>query len=218
MVARGYDITNIVEARRVAAEVRAGDFEHGAWARARAAHLTRYWSGEEAPEGRRAEARVLWDAGGLTVRFDCPQTEPLVVADAPRLDRKTIGLWERDVCEMFLTPERGPVKHYAEFEVAPTGEWLDLTITVGPKELEKNWEYASGMTVAARAGKDSLKLAMRVPWKAFDHAPRAGERWRCNFFRCVGRDPSRGYLAWQPTHTPEPAFHVPEKFGWMVFK
>jgi hypothetical protein len=218
MVARGYDITNIVEALRVAGAVAAGDFENAAWARARAAHLTRYWSGEDAPEGRRAEARVVWDAGGLTVRFDCRQAEPPVVSDAPRLERKTIGLWERDVCEMFLTPERGPVKHYAEFEVAPTGEWLDLTVAVGPKELEKNWEYASGMTAAARAGKDSLTLAMRVPWKAFGRAPRAGERWRCNLFRCVGRDPARGYLAWQPTYTPEPAFHVPEKFGWMVFK
>ncbi len=218
MVARGYDITNIVEALRVAGELRAGDFEHGAWARARAAHLTRYWSGEEAPEGRRAEARAAWDAGGLTVRFDCRQVEPLVVSDAPRLDRKTVGLWERDVCEMFLTPEQGPVRHYAEFEVAPTGEWLDLAVKVGPKGLEKDWEYASGMTVAARAGKGSLTLAMRVPWKAFGRAPRAGERWRCNLFRCVGRDPARGYLAWQPTHTPEPAFHVPEKFGWMAFK
>jgi hypothetical protein len=132
MVARGFDITNIVEALRVAGGVRAGDFENGAWARARAAHLTRYWSGEEAPEGRRAEARVVWDAGGLTVRFDCRQTEPPVVSDAPRLDRKTVGLWERDVCEMFLTPEQGPVKRYAEFEVAPTGEWLDLTVAVGP--------------------------------------------------------------------------------------
>lgn len=218
MAATGYDATNIVEALRVAGGVRADDFENGAWVRARAAQLARYWSGEEAPEGRRAEARVAWDAGGLTVRFDCRQAEPLVVSDAPRLDRKTVGLWERDVCEMFLTPERGPVKHYAEFEVAPTGEWLDLAVTVGAQELEKDWGYASGMTAAARVGKGSVALAIRVPWKAFGRAPRAGHRWRCNLFRCVGRDPARGYLAWQPTHTPEPAFHVPEKFGWMVFK
>ena len=218
MVARGYDITNIVEALRVAGEVRAGDFENAAWARARAAHLTRYWSGEEAPEGRRAEARVLWDAGGLTVRFDCRQSEPLVVAERPRLDAKTIGLWERDVCEIFVAPGDGPVRHYYEFEVAPTGEWLDLRIDVGPRELEKDWQYASGMTAAARVGRGSLTLGLRVPWASLGRTPAAGERWRCNLFRCVGRDPGRGYLAWQPTHAPEPAFHVPEKFGWMVFR
>jgi hypothetical protein len=218
MVARGYELTNIVEALRVGAGVAAGDFENPAWARARAAHIARYWSGEDAPPGRRAEARVLWDASGFAVRFDCRQAEPLVVSDAPRLDRKTVGLWERDVCEMFLTPEQGPVKHYAEFEVAPTGEWLDLTVAVGPKELEKNWEYASGMTAAARVRPGSVTSSLRVPWEAFGRAPSKGERWRCNLFRCVGRDPSRGYLAWQPTHTPEPAFHVPEKFGWIVFR
>ncbi len=74
------------------------------------------------------------------------------------------------------------------------------------------------MTVAARAGERDLTLAMRLPWKSLTRTPRAGERWRCNLFRCVGRDPTRGYLAWQPTHTPEPSFHVPEKFGWIVFK
>ena len=26
------------------------------------------------------------------------------------------------------------------------------------------------------------------------------------------------YLAWRPTHTPEPAFHVPEAFGELCFK
>jgi hypothetical protein len=74
------------------------------------------------------------------------------------------------------------------------------------------------MAAAARVAGDSLTLGMRVPWEALGGAPRAGERWRCNLFRCVGRDPERGYLAWRPTHTPEPAFHVPERFGWMAFK
>ncbi|MDT7808046.1 MAG: hypothetical protein QOJ70_1859 [Acidobacteriota bacterium] len=218
MVARGYEITNIVEALRVASEVRADDFENGAWKRARAAHLARYWSGEDAPVGRRAEARVLWDALGFTVRFDCRQSEPLVVSAAPRLDRKTMNLWDRDVCEIFITPETEVIKHYFEFEVAPTGEWIDLALTVHPEGRETDWEFRSDMKAAARVDKDSVTLAMRVPWKALGRTPHAGERWRCNLFRCVGKDPTRGYLTWQPTHTPEPGFHVPEKFGWIIFK
>jgi hypothetical protein len=218
MVARGYEITNIVEALRVVGEVSAGDFENRAWKHARAAHLARYWSGEDAPVGRRAEARVLWDALGLTVRFDCRQSEPLVVSAAPRLDRKTLNLWDRDVCEIFITSETEVIRHYFEFEVAPTGEWIDLALTVRPEGRETDWEFHSGMTAAARIGKDSVTLGMRVPWKALGRTPRAGDRWRCNLFRCVGKDPTRGYLTWQPTHTPEPSFHVPEKFGWIVFK
>lgn len=211
-------MTSVVEAVRAGREVAAGDFGDEVWSRAGAARIERYWSGEEAPEGRRAEARVAWDGRGLTVRFDCRQAEPLVVSASPRLDSKTIGLWERDVCELFITREAGEVKRYAEFEVAPTGEWLDLTVEVRPGGLEKDWGFRSGMTAAARAGEGSVVLGMRVPWEALGGAPRAGDRWRCNLFRCVGREPSRGYLAWQPTHTPEPAFHVPEKFGWIVFR
>ena len=196
MVARGYEITNIVEALRVEHDLAAGDFDDDAWARPRAAQIARYWSGEDAPPGRRAEARALWNERALAVRFDCQQAEPLVVSAAPRLDQKTIGLWDRDVCELFITPEAGEIKHY----------------------FETDWHFHSGVNAAAHVRPDSLTLGLRVPWKHLGHAPRAGERWRCNLFRCVGRDPSRGYLAWQPTHTPEPSFHVPDKFGWMAFK
>ena len=218
MAARGSEITNIIEALRVGKALAAGDFEDGAWGRAQAAHIARYWSGEDAPAGRRAEARVVWDPSGFAVRFDCRQAEPLVVSDAPRLDRKTMALWERDVCEIFITPEAGPIRRYFEFEVAPTAEWIDLALTVRPEGRETDWDFRSGMTAAARTRAGSMTLALRVPWAALQRTPRAGERWRCNLFRCVGRDPHRGYLAWQPTHTPEPAFHVPEKFGWIVFK
>jgi Carbohydrate family 9 binding domain-like len=218
MVSKGYEITNIVEALRVGKAVAAGDFEDAAWHQARAAHIARYWSGEDAPTGRRAEARALWNEHALFVRFDCRQTEPLVVSAAPRLDRKTIGLWDRDVCEIFITPEQDSIRHYFEFEVAPTGEWIDLRLTMRPQGRETDWHFHSGMTAAARVGKDSTTLGLRVPWKHLGRTPRAGERWRCNLFRCVGKDPTRGYLAWQPTHTPEPSFHVPDKFGWMAFK
>ena len=105
MVARGYELTNIVEALRARGEVAAGDFRNAAWSRARAAQIARYWSGEDAPAGRRAEARVLWDAGGLTVRFDCVQAEPLVVSASPRLEAKTIGLWDR-TCARFSSRTR----------------------------------------------------------------------------------------------------------------
>lgn len=213
-----YEITNVVEAARAGADVAAGDFEHEAWAGARPVQLARYWSGEEAPPGRRAEARVLWCERALAVRFDCRQEEPPVVSAAPRLDRKTVGLWERDVCEIFVAPDPSAPERYYEFEAAPTGEWLDLAITLRPRGRETDWHYRSGMTAAARLEGPALTVGMRVPWRAFGTAPAAGQRWRVNLFRCVGAHPHRGYLAWQPTRTPEPSFHVPEKFGWLKFK
>jgi hypothetical protein len=218
MAERGYQLTNVVEALRVEGDVAAGDFEHEAWSRARPVELARYWSGEEAPPERRASARLLWSAEALVARFECRQHEPLVVSAAPRLDHKTIGLWDRDVCEVFVAPDPAAPHRYFEFEAAPTGEWLDLAVTLSPRGRETDWHYRSGMTAAARASGHSLTVGLRVPWRALGGAPDPGQRWRANLYRCVGSDPDRGYLAWQPTHTPEPGFHVPEKFGWIKFK
>ena len=207
-----------IEARRLRAEVRVTDFDHREWARARPAQITRYWSGAEAPPGRHAEARVVWDDKALSVRFVYRQAEPFVISAAPILERKTMGLWERDVCEVFIAPDPHRPERYFEFEAAPTGEWIDLAIVWRPTERETDWDYRSGMQAAARVEKDLVTIVLRAPWTAFGRAPRAGDRWRVNFFRCAGKDPTRGYMAWRPTRTPEPNFHVPQAFGELKFK
>ena len=176
-------------------------------------------SGAEAPAGRWAEARVLWTEEALLVRFVCRQTEPLIVTDAPRLDQKTVGLWERDVCEIFVAPCVHDPERYSEFEIAPTGEWLDLALRQLPDgKREADWNYRSGMTAAARIDEGSVTMALSIPFIALAGAPpRAGECWRVNLYRCVGEGPTRGYLAWRPTLTPQPDFHVPHRFGWLEF-
>jgi hypothetical protein len=206
-----------IEARRAGADFAVGDFDNAAWRRARAVRIERYWSGESAPRARQAEARLLWTDAALYVRFVARQGEHLIVSDKPRLGGKTMGLWDRDVCELFVAPNPSEPERYFEFEVAPTGEWLDARIHQMPDKRESDFEYHSGATFAARTGKDSVTLSMRVPWSALGGAPRVGARWRANLYRCVGKDPTRGYLAWQPTLTPEPSFHVPAKFGWLRF-
>jgi hypothetical protein len=194
------------------------ELDHAEWERARPVRLTRYWSGETAPLARQAEARLLWDEMALYVRFVCQQREPLMVNASPQREAKTMRLWDRDVCEIFVAPRADEVERYVEFEVAPTGEWLDLALRTTAEGRETDWGFSSGMTAAARVADDSVTLAMRVPWEAFGVAvPRAGERWRANLFRCIGAGETRGYLAWQPTCAPEANFHVPEKFGWLLF-
>ncbi|MDQ1611990.1 MAG: hypothetical protein QOG00_1921 [Pyrinomonadaceae bacterium] len=210
---------NIVEASRARALVGVAELDHAEWARACPVRLKRYWSGEAAPFARQAEARLLWDERGLSARFVCEQREPLVVSASPERGWKTMGLWDRDVCELFVAPRADDPSRYFEFEVAPTGEWLDLALRVGVFGRETDWGFYSGMESAACISADSVTVTMRVPWDAFgiSAAPRAGERWRANLFRCVGAGETRGYVAWQPTHAPEPNFHVPEKFGWLHF-
>lgn len=214
------DSENSIRLRLFDAEIDIADFDHALWSRAEAVMLTRYYSGEVAPPERHAEARLLWTPSALNVRFHCPQAEPLVISDSPQTETKTIGLWDRDVCEIFVAPGSHVPEHYFEFEAAPTGEWLDLEINWQPNGRATNWEYASGMEAAGRIGDAEVTIALRVPWTAFGREPVAGEEWRVNLFRCVGRDTEgdvRGYLAWQPTRAGQPNFHVPHVFGWLRF-
>ena len=78
-------------------------------------------------------------------------------------------------------------------------------------------DYHSGMEAAARIEGGRVLLAMSIPWDAFGLKPTGGDVWLGNFFRCVGQGRTRGYLAWRPTLTDQPNFHVPERFGEFIF-
>ncbi len=179
--------------------------------------LNSYWSGVKAESERHSFANLLWNEDCFFARFVCNQGETLIINDKPSLTKKAIGLWNFDVCEIFIAPNITEPAKYFEFEVSPTGEWLDLGIHQLSDKRETNWEYQSNMQVFAEINQDKIILAIQIPWQAFGKKPVVGEKWRGNLFRCVGSGENRGYLAWQPTLTKEPNFHVPEKFGWFEF-
>jgi alpha-galactosidase len=187
------------------------------WIGASATVVDRYWSGEAAPGERRARVRLLWSDAALYVRFDAKQNEPLIVSEKPDLTAKTIGLWDRDVCEIFIAPDREKPWRYFEFEVAPTGEWVDLAIDLTSGERETDWDYKSGMESFALIEDGKVTMAIKIPWGAFGRKPSPGDVWLGNMFRCVGAGDTRGYLAWRPTMTDRPNFHLPEAFGEFVF-
>lgn len=208
----------IIEARHAATDFNVADLQNAEWNKAHPVQIDRYWSGEVAPAGRHAEARILWSKKALLIRFVGNQSEQLVVSDNPQTEKKTMNLWDRDVCEIFIAPDPNVVERYLEFEVAPTGEWLDVALDLTTEKRGSDWDFNSHMTTAARIEKDRVTMAMRIPWNHWIHEPQKGERWRVNLFRCAGKDPGRGYLSWQATRTPQPSFHVPQAFGWLVFK
>ena len=179
--------------------------------------IDKYWSGENAPVGRHAKAKILWSDTAIYVRFEANRSEPLIVAEKPNLTSKTKGLWDRDVCEIFLAPDKADFRHYYEFEIAPTGEWVDLGIYQMLDKRETDWDYHSGMQSKSVIEKDKITMAIKIEWKAFGKVPKVGDVWMGNIFRCVGTGATRGYLAWSPTLTKEASFHVPEKFGELEF-
>ncbi|MDQ2747381.1 MAG: carbohydrate-binding family 9-like protein [Acidobacteriota bacterium] len=194
------------------------ELNNNSWKQASEVTIDKYWSGENAPSGRQFRAKLLWSNAALYVRFEANQDEPLIVSDAPNLQSKTKGLWDRDVCEIFLAPRKEDFRHYFEFEIAPTGEWIDLGIYQMPDKRETDWDYHSGMQSAAKIEKDRTISAIKIEWKAFGKTtPKTGDVWLGNILRCVGKDATRGYLTWQPTFTKEASFHVPERFGEFEF-
>ena len=178
--------------------------------------IQHYWSGELAPIDRHAEAQVCWSDESLNVRFVCTQREPFVIAQEPIVDKKTLGLWDRDVCEIFVAPDAENPHRYFEFEAAPTGEWVDLGILITPDGRETDWDYQSGMRVKTRIDGERLMILMGFP-DTINSQTSSGNRVASKSVSlCWARRTSR-YLAWQPTGTPEPNFHVPGKFGWLHF-
>jgi hypothetical protein len=208
--------STIVRAHYSELDLAADELDHPAWTKAQPIHITRRWSGEGAPVSQHAEARIVWTPDALCVRFAARQTERFVVNEQPLTQKKTLGLWDRDVCEIFVAPDPRHPNRYFEFEAAPTGEWVDLAIQLAPDGRETDFEFDSGMTTAARIASEQLTITMRIPWSDSLPRPQRADQWRVNLFRCVGTGDER-YLAWQPTYTPVPNFHVPEVFGWLEF-
>ncbi len=198
-------------------ELAIGELNSAVWDKATDISITKYWSSVAAPATRQFKVRLLWSDTALYVRFEAAQHEPLIVSEKPDLTKKIRGLWDRDVCEIFIAPDKNKRNKYFEFEIAPTGEWIDLGIEVTPKERLTDWDYKSGMTSAARIDRDKVVMAIKIPFASLGRTPKKGDIWLGNLFRCIGKDPTRGYLAWQPTKTEEPSYHVPKAFGEFQF-
>src|SRR5256714_9309421 len=109
-----------IEARHISSDIDVADLQSAEWDRAQSIQIDRYWSGDSAPASRHAEARILWSNKALYLRFVCHQGELLIVNDKPQTEKKTMGLWDRDVCEIFIAPDPQLVERYFEFEAAPT--------------------------------------------------------------------------------------------------
>ena len=193
------------------------ELDCASWARGQSVAVTNYWSGEPSPASRHFAACLLWSNEGLYVRFEANQDEPLVVSDKPDVKRKMNGLWDRDVCEIFIAPDRGVANRYFEFEIAPTGEWIDIGIEITSERRLSDFDYESKMESAARIDDGRVLMAVKIPWPAFGKTPIPGDVWLGNIFRCVGSGETRGYLSWQATATAIPNFHVPDKFGEFKF-
>ena len=75
----------------------------------------------------KTEIRAFWTDTDLYLLFRCPYTVLNLFLPADNSTNR-VGLWNRDVVEMFLGDNWSNIRHYREFEIAPTGDWIDLAI------------------------------------------------------------------------------------------
>jgi hypothetical protein len=168
----------------------------------------------------KTEIKGFWTDTDLYLLFRCPYSELNLFLPANH-GAPRAGLWDRDVVEMFLGDDWQNIRHYREFEIAPTGDWIDLAIDLDHKSYDHNWR--SGWETLARVD-EAHKVwyaAAHIPLKAVSTQPVSpGTKWRMNLYRIdgIGADPQRHFLCWQPTcvQNRDPN-HVPENFGTLVF-
>ena len=172
------------------------------------------WRGQNSNPDLQTTVRVLWTQRDLYLRFECRYRDLFVFSDADA-DRRRDKLWERDVAEAFLQPDPSRERYYREFEVSPNGMWIDLDVFPGGiANLHSGMKSSVALDEKAHSWSAELAIPMKALTEHFD--PRL--EWRVNFYRVEGRQEPRSYLAWQPTRTPEPNFHVPSAFGRMKFQ
>lgn len=180
------------------------------------------WKGGNPDPGLGTEVRALWSREALYLRFVCRYREIFVFDDSEPSGRRD-HLWDRDVAEAFLQPPESAsrstsadnaVRRYKEFEIAPNGMWIDLDISeAGLADLKSGLSRSVHLDRKLNIWAAELAIPMRALTPHFDPA----EPWRANFYRVEGKAEPRRYLAWRPTHTPEPNFHVPGAFGILRF-
>jgi alpha-galactosidase len=183
------------------------------WATAEPVSFCADWQGKHPDPHRQTRVSVLWSNTTLYLRFECRYRDINVFKDSDPNGRRD-HLWDKDVAEAFLQPDPSRERYYKEFEISPNGMWIDLDISPGPLQDLKSGIHRSVFLNE----KDKVWTAeLAVPLHSLTSQFDPSSVWRATFFRVEGAAEPRKYFAWQPTHTPEPNFHVPGAFGRLKF-
>lgn len=210
----------VLRARRVSQDFQPGEKRSAhLWQTAVVVEMDQSASSGEVRPDMNTRVRALWSEGYLYLQYECPFTrlttfEPVQTGvKRYNLDKPGASLWDRDVVEAFIAPDPSNLRHYAEFEVAPSNERLDLMVENLP---EKDFGWNSGFTSAVTLDREAKiwVCEMRIPLQPLSNSrPSVGTRWRANLFRCD--QASKAFLAWRPVMTG--SFHTPERLGILEF-
>jgi uncharacterized protein (DUF362 family) len=205
------------EARAIAdAGIAVDGVREPAWDRAPVVTFDTDWAGTPTPVKTRV--RFAWSAKALTMLWEL-EGAGLAVDTSRAADVERPKLYEEDCVELFLAPDPATRNRYFEVEVGPRGHFFDLAVdrTAKPAKSDVAWSSAPTIVtkVDAAAHTATIEVALRAP--EITSALRKGARLPLGLYRMEGTG-KRLYLAWSPTRTKRPDFHVPEAFGTLVLE
>jgi hypothetical protein len=190
------------------------------WAHASSAWITKDCTHQIDYPKLGTEVRGFWTDSDLYLLFICPYHELNLWLPADN-SQDHLNLWDRDVVEFFLGDNWTDIKKYREFEIAPTGDWVDLDIDLNKDGYDAKWN--SGWERLGRIDKKHhvWYAAARVPLRSVSEKEVVnGTKWRANLYRIdgLGPDSVRRFMCWQPTcAVNRDPNHVPENFGTLIF-
>jgi uncharacterized protein (DUF362 family) len=186
--------------------------KEAAWDAIPAVSFDTDWAG--ATTGTPTSVRFAWSPKALTMLWEVDEAG--INADASRpTDTERAKLYEEDCVEIFLAPDAKEPGRYYELEVGPLGHFLDVAIDRSAKKSDVAWSAEARIATQVDRDKKHVTIEVSVPAAAITKALAPGARLPLGLYRMEGRG-QRKFLAWSPTRTPRPDFHVPSAFGTLV--
>ena len=157
---------------------------------------------------------ILFEGSFATLR----EAPPVKNTD---VTRKTPMLWETaDVFEFFVGSGARVMQSYREFQVAPDGRWLDLSVLHQDGKIvgDDSWHSGCRCSSFVDIERKTWRSLLQIPWTSLGEEPPANANWRCNYYRASGRFHGDQLLAWSPTGIGPGCFHRTEHFGTLVIQ
>jgi len=177
-----------------------------------------WWDEGKGPKAQTV-AKLLWDDETLYLSFLC--YDLYIYAEFTERDDPT---WRDDCVELFASPNPDEVWQYYGFEINVRGTVLDYLRPGEGEKLDFPWDAEGIRIESSLVGTlnddtdtdRSWTVEAAIPFSNFQTRPEVGDVWRANLNRCGGKTEEQ-FSQWSSSDTPGPSFHVPPRFGQMVF-
>src|ERR1700742_4554679 len=108
------------------------------WANAASAWIEKDCTDKLSYPDLKTEVRGFWTDTDLYLLFSSPYKVLNLWLPADN-SKDRLKLWDKDVVEFFLGDDWQNIRHYREFEIAPTGDWVDLAIDLDHDTYGAEW-------------------------------------------------------------------------------